>query len=145
LLEFRFCPRLRKKRVDPSAAVPIDYHQQVSFFSLLPAPVQLILHPSYSEQIVDGLMTYSHLWIIFLFHLNPRGKAKSHGSKSIFTGQKIKPPRAPTKLGVLATRAPHRPNPVGLSLCLLEDIVTMTVHGRKQVTSVSHFARFGRS
>jgi tRNA-Thr(GGU) m(6)t(6)A37 methyltransferase TsaA len=96
----------------------------------------LILHPSYSQQIVDGLMTYSHVWIIFAFHLNPRGKAKRQGSKSIFTGQKIKPPRAPTKMGVLATRAPHRPNPVGLSLCLLEGMVTLTVHGRKQVCLV---------
>ena len=96
----------------------------------------LILHPSYSQQIVDGLEKYSHVWIIFAFHLNPRGKAKGQGSKSSFTAQKIKPPRSPTKIGVLASRAPHRPNPVGLSLCLLEDVMTISIQGRKHITLV---------
>ena len=94
----------------------------------------LILHPSYSHQIVDGLEAYSHIWIIFSFHLNPRGKAKGQCARTTFTAQKIKPPRAPTKMGILATRAPHRPNPVGLSLCLLEDITTVTIHGRTHIS-----------
>lgn len=95
---------------------------------------RLILHHSYSRQIVDGLEAYSHIWIIFSFHLNPRGKAKGQCAKTMFTAQKIKPPRAPTKMGILATRAPHRPNPVGLSLCLLEDITTVTIHGRTHIS-----------
>lgn len=41
------------------------------------------------------------------------------------------PPRAGgKKVGVFSTRSPHRPNAVGLSLCLLErvDVASRTLH-----------------
>jgi len=58
---------------------------------------------------LDGLESYSHCWIIFHFHLNQRN---AKGAKS-----KVAPPRAGGhKVGVFASRAPYRPNAIGLSL-----------------------------
>lgn len=65
------------------------------------------------EQALDGLNGYSHVWLIFVFHLNQ--SARYHA--------KVHPPRlgGETK-GVFATRSPHRPNPIGLSLVELVDV-----------------------
>lgn len=82
---------------------------------------------------VDGLELYSHAWILFTFHANtdtPTAAKKSskNGNKKKRTNNnnimmnlpktKIRPPRAPKgiKVGMLATRSPHRPNNIGLSL-----------------------------
>ncbi len=53
------------------------------------------------------LETFSHLWLVFVFH-----KPGSRGWKP-----SIRPPRlgGSRKVGVLASRSPHRPNPIGLS------------------------------
>jgi tRNA-Thr(GGU) m(6)t(6)A37 methyltransferase TsaA len=55
-----------------------------------------------------GIDQYSHIWVIFEFHANT----------NIFNKKaKIRPPRGRgEKVGQLATRSPHRPNPLGLSL-----------------------------
>lgn len=59
------------------------------------------------ELALDGLNTFSHIWIIFIFHLNKT--ARYHA--------KVHPPRLNgEQRGVFATRSPHRPNPIGLSL-----------------------------
>lgn len=54
------------------------------------------------------LEQFSHLWIIFVFH--------DHGGKD--WKPSIRPPRlgGKEKVGVLASRSPHRPNPVGISV-----------------------------
>jgi tRNA-Thr(GGU) m(6)t(6)A37 methyltransferase TsaA len=60
--------------------------------------------PEISLQGIDG---YSHIWLQFLFHLN--SAARFHA--------KVHPPRLEGKtMGLFATRSPHRPNPIGLSL-----------------------------
>ena len=65
----------------------------------------------------DGLEAYSHLWIIFLFHLNTTGKKKQKS--------KIAPPAAGgRRVGVWSTRSPHRPSPIGLSLVRLDGVRT---------------------
>ena len=65
-----------------------------------------------------GLKSCSHLWVIYLFHKNPSQK---------FLG-KITPPRlVGKKLGIFATRSPNRPNPIGLSLVKIEDVLTNQV------------------
>jgi len=115
----------------------------------------LTLHDSIAKECLDDLEEYSHVWVIFQFHLNPIGKGKDknaarnqksnkHTSKSTgndsqcdgsstkFTASKIKPPRAGgKKVGVLATRSPHRPNNIGISLAMVEEVTTMNVVGAK--------------
>jgi tRNA-Thr(GGU) m(6)t(6)A37 methyltransferase TsaA len=57
-------------------------------------PSETLLH-------LDG---FDYVWAIYVFHLN-------QGYKPL-----VRPPRTPdTAHGVFATRAPHRPNPIGLS------------------------------
>jgi tRNA-Thr(GGU) m(6)t(6)A37 methyltransferase TsaA len=58
--------------------------------------------------------TFSHLWLVFVFH--------DHGGKN--WKPSIRPPRlgGRTKVGVLASRSPHRPNPIGLSPVKIEKV-----------------------
>lgn len=100
---------------------------------------RLIFHTSVPKEMLDGITSYSHVWIVFCFHLNPRGKASSgrRGQVGKLTATKIRPPRAKgLKVGVLATRAPHRPNPVGLSLGLVEKMEVISLNGRKRTCLV---------
>ncbi len=68
---------------------------------------------------VEGLELYSHAWVLFSFHANtdmPTAKADARGFKNL-SKTKIRPPRGNgIKVGMLATRSPHRPNNIGLSL-----------------------------
>lgn len=68
-----------------------------------------------TAQALAGLENFSHLWIIFGFH-----QLKSQRLK-----QKVRPPRlgGEKTLGFLASRAPYRPNPIGLSAVGIEKIV----------------------
>lgn len=59
------------------------------------------------EQALQDLDGCSHIWIIFGFHLNNNWKPL------------VQAPRAKNKIGVFATRAPYRPNPIGMSLVKL--------------------------
>jgi tRNA-Thr(GGU) m(6)t(6)A37 methyltransferase TsaA len=60
-----------------------------------------------------GLEGFSHLWLVFVFHQNT--------NKGIKT--KVRPPRmGGEKMGLFATRTPHRPNPIGLSAVCLDGI-----------------------
>ena len=72
---------------------------------------------------VEGLELYSHAWILFTFHANtdtPAATKKlADGDAQMLnlTKTKIRPPRGNgIKVGMLATRSPHRPNNIGLSL-----------------------------
>ncbi len=63
---------------------------------------------------IDDLAGFDHVWLIAFMHLNgPRLRPR------------VKPPRGGPKRGVLATRAPHRPNPIALSAVRL-----LAVRGR---------------
>ncbi len=62
---------------------------------------------------LEGLEEFSHLWVIFLFHENTNTRVRG----------KVHPPRLEgRKMGLFATRTPHRPNPVGLSLVKIEKV-----------------------
>ena len=75
-----------------------------------------IIHFSCQSAALDGIDAYSHLWIIFGFHANTNIQAEGKTQKT-----KIRPPRAGgQKVGQLATRSPHRPNAIGLSLVQLQ-------------------------
>jgi len=69
------------------------------------------------EQSLETLDEFSHFWIIYHFHKNDK-----------HSKPKISPPRLDgKKVGVLATRSPHRPNPLGLSLVKLDRIEGSTI------------------
>jgi tRNA-Thr(GGU) m(6)t(6)A37 methyltransferase TsaA len=57
---------------------------------------------------------FSHLWVVFVFH--------DHGGRN--WKPSIRPPRlgGRQKVGVLASRSPHRPNPIGLSAVRIEGV-----------------------
>mmetsp|Transcript_21708 Transcript_21708/g.43524 ORF Transcript_21708/g.43524 Transcript_21708/m.43524 type:complete len:421 (-) Transcript_21708:88-1350(-) len=71
---------------------------------------------------IEGLELYSHAWVLFTFHANTdtpsaNGAASNSFNKLNLSKTKIRPPRGNgIKVGMLATRSPHRPNNVGLSL-----------------------------
>lgn len=76
---------------------------------------RLVFHPAYADMnAVRELETFSHLWLIFLFH-QTRDRAWS---------PLVRPPRlgGNRKTGVFATRSPFRPNPIGLSAVKLEKV-----------------------
>lgn len=64
------------------------------------------------EHSLDGLSSFSHLWIIYHFHRN-----ESHAKA------KVAPPRlGGSRVGVFSTRSPHRPCPIGLSLVEIDRV-----------------------
>ena len=75
---------------------------------LLPhMPIETLVH-------LEG---FDYVWALYVFHLN-------RGYKPM-----VKPPRTPDVAhGVLATRAPHRPNPIGLSALRLVKIEGRVLH-----------------
>ena len=85
-----------------------------------------------ASDMVDSLEKFSHVWIVFVFHLNTSGNR---------TITKIAPPAlGGKKVGVLATRSPHRGNPIGMTLCQLDSIMTSSssssTKGGKQKSTV---------
>lgn len=74
---------------------------------------------------LDGLEQYSHIYVVFEFHLNTNTKVvKKAAAKNNNTfPSKVSPPALGGKrVGIFATRTPHRPNPVGFSLCKIDGI-----------------------
>ncbi|GMP36309.1 hypothetical protein CsSME_00008482 [Camellia sinensis var. sinensis] len=72
---------------------------------------------------LEGLEEYSHCWIIYVFHLNTNlEKLWKHPSKSKFKA-KVRVPRLEGgKMGLFATRSPHRPCPIGLTVAKVEAV-----------------------
>ncbi len=72
--------------------------------------------PAAALKDLDG---FDYVWVIVWLHLNRHWRPQ------------VKPPRGPrVARGVLATRAPHRPNPIGLSACRIVKVVGNEVHIR---------------
>ncbi|CAL0330381.1 unnamed protein product [Lupinus luteus] len=72
---------------------------------------------------LEGLAEYSHCWILYIFHLNTDlEKLWKHPSQSGFKA-KVRVPRLKGgKMGVFATRSPHRPCPIGLTVAKIEAV-----------------------
>lgn len=69
-----------------------------------PAEAVLELGAELPQEVLRGLEGFERVWLIFVFD-------RSEG-----WAPRVQPPRGPKgKQGVLATRSPHRPNPIGLS------------------------------
>lgn len=62
------------------------------------------------EHALMDLASFEYVWVLFHFHLSRGWRAK------------VLPPRSLERRGVFATRAPHRPNAIGMSLVRLERI-----------------------
>lgn len=80
----------RQPGLTPSAVATIEFHDGFA-----------------NSEAIRGLEEFSHLWLVFAFHLN-----WNEGWKPT-----VRPPRlgGNTRIGVYATRSPFRPNPLGLS------------------------------
>ncbi len=77
--------------------------------------VFLDILPQYAPAL-DGLSDFSHIWVIFWFHGNDTPE-----KRAILKVHPRKDPANPLT-GVFATRAPVRPNPLGLTCCRLLNI-----------------------
>ena len=79
---------------------------------------------------LEKLTDFSHCWIIFVFHKNdlsthqitlPHNQSRKTAKPSLKT--KVSPPRLNgEKVGIFASRTPHRPNPIGMSLCKIDKV-----------------------
>jgi tRNA-Thr(GGU) m(6)t(6)A37 methyltransferase TsaA len=83
-----------------------------------PARIELLPGRNLEHALAD-LERWELIWVIFWFHLNSAWRPK------------VLPPRSTTgRKGVLATRSPHRPNPIGLSVVRLERVAGLTLYIR---------------
>lgn len=76
---------------------------------------KIILEPEYrNPQVYKGIEQFSHIWLLWEFS----EARKEHWSAT------VKPPRlgGKTRMGVFATRAPFRPNNIGLSCVKLDRV-----------------------
>lgn len=89
---------------------------------------EIILLDEYNNlEIIRGLELFSHIWVLFIFDKNVASNWHST----------VRPPRlgGNKRVGVLATRAPYRPNNIGMSVVKLEKInktgkqVSITISG----------------
>lgn len=72
------------------------------------------------EDALADLEAFSHIWVLFIFDKNPTWHPK------------VMPPHgSDVRRGVFATRSPHRPNPIGMSVLRLHEVrgLTLVVSG----------------
>ena len=74
-----------------------------------------VFSPFDQMEAFKGLVDFSHIWTIFVFHSGMRNNWKAT----------VRPPRmgGNRRTGVSSTRSGLRPNPIGLSAVRLEKIV----------------------
>ena len=74
---------------------------------------------------------FSHLWIVFHFHLNTSSQKnnQNQNQNQQVRRSKIAPPAlGGRKVGIFATRTPHRPNPIGFTLCKIDSISNHSIY-----------------
>ena len=83
-----------------------------------PARIELLPGRNF-EHALEDLARWELIWVIFWFHQNAAWRPK------------VLPPRSTTgRKGVFATRSPHRPNPLGISVVRLERVAGLVLHVR---------------
>lgn len=106
--------------VRPIATIQSPYSQKFGIPrqpNLVPAAkICIHLNTQFTSDSIRGLDEFDYIWVQFIFH-----DALSEG-----WSQMVRPPRLGGKkrVGVFATRSPHRPNHIGLSLLKLDQIET---------------------
>ena len=104
--------------IEAIAIVEAEFKQKVGIArqpGLVPAAtIKIILNHHFSQDAIRGLAEFEYIWVHFVFH-----DAMAEGWSEL-----VRPPRlgGKTKKGIFATRTPHRPNHLGLSLLKLEEI-----------------------
>ena len=89
---------------------------QVNEDQALPGRIELLPEKGL-EAGLAGLEGFSRIWVVYLLHLNDGFRMQ------------VRPTRGPREpVGIFATRAPHRPNPIGLSCLSLVRIEGLTLH-----------------
>jgi len=81
-------------------------------------PAVIELNPGHNfEQALQDLDSFSHIWVLYWMHLNSGWNPT------------VMPPRGPkVRRGMFATRAPHRPNSIGLSVVRLVRLQGRRIH-----------------
>ncbi len=87
-----------------------------------PIETRIVFEPEYCiPEMLRGIDGYSHLWILWGFNTEDWSPT-------------VRPPRlgGNKRMGVLATRSPYRPNPIGLSSVKLIKVQRNNVQGTKE-------------
>jgi len=99
-------------------ATKVEAARQPQAAAGTPARIELLPGRNF-EHALEDLERWELIWVIFWFHLNPGWRPK------------VLPPRSTTgRKGVFATRSPHRPNPLGMSVVRLDRIEGLVLHIR---------------
>jgi tRNA-Thr(GGU) m(6)t(6)A37 methyltransferase TsaA len=79
-----------------------------------------LIAPYDRPEAIDGLENVSHIWLLFVFHAATFGP----------THLRVRPPRlgGNQRIGVFASRATHRPNPIGQSVVRLDSVEPGRLH-----------------
>jgi tRNA-Thr(GGU) m(6)t(6)A37 methyltransferase TsaA len=115
---------MQRLDVDPigfvrsSLATKVEAARQPRTAAGTPARIELLPGRNF-EHALEDLARWELIWVLFWFH-------RSEGWRP-----KVLPPRSTTgRKGVFATRSPHRPNPIGISVVRLERVDGLTLHIR---------------
>jgi len=97
-------------------ATKVDAPRQPATARDTPGVIEL-LAGHHLEHAIEDLAQWERIWVIFWFDRNRGWRPK------------VLPPRSTTgRKGVLATRSPHRPNPLGLSALRLHRVDGLRLH-----------------
>jgi tRNA-Thr(GGU) m(6)t(6)A37 methyltransferase TsaA len=113
-------PPTRTLDVTPIGVVRTPYRElalaprQASASNDAEATIELFVGQNYEDALAD-LEGWDRIWVLFWFD-------HAEGWKP-----KVLPPRSDQKRGVFATRAPHRPNPIGMSAVALVGVSGLEV------------------
>jgi tRNA (adenine37-N6)-methyltransferase len=83
-----------------------------------PTEALLVLDPAIPLEALRDLEGFERIWVVFVLHLSKGW------------GPLVRPPRGRSRRGVLATRSPDRPNPIGLSAVELVAVEGRTLRVR---------------
>lgn len=80
---------------------------------------KIVLTPKLDLSCLQGMEEFSYYWIIYVFHLHLNFKSTKISPPKLYSNQ---------KLGIFATRTPHRLNPIGMTLVRLDKIVKNEIY-----------------
>ncbi|MBP0970413.1 MAG: tRNA (N6-threonylcarbamoyladenosine(37)-N6)-methyltransferase TrmO [Oscillospiraceae bacterium] len=123
-------------RIEPVAYIRTDFTDKFGLprqSGLIPAlKGEIVFQPAYSQpDAVRGLDAFSHIWLIWGFHAAEKQSGKGWSAT-------VRPPRlgGNTRVGVFASRAPFRPNGLGMSCVRLESVLADTQPVRLIVSGI---------